>query len=171
MSGEGKTKRVALLVRLCVFGMVAGILAGMILGALVPGIKEARTGPQQAANAELEGGREPEALAVAHQLVAARDAALTAGDTASLSSLSVPEGAAAAADAQLRSALEASPVAKVETEVRKASWVGEDLLEVITVQRSLVLANGETIGPQPERCARWQLSPQPWRIVAVHPCL
>ncbi|MDY5139224.1 hypothetical protein R6H00_08565, partial [Actinotignum timonense] len=73
-------------------------------------------------------------------------------------------------DAKLRRVLESTPVAQVETEVREASWVGENLLEVVTVQHRLILASGETIGPQPERCARWQLSPQPWRVVAVHPC-
>ncbi|MGJ9494972.1 hypothetical protein ACRQEF_07230 [Actinotignum sp. GS-2025a] len=196
--------RVAMLVRLCVLGMVAGVLVGMALGALVPTVNKAPADPvrgedsgygdgavpgEDAAPGEgaVPGDRsvpgerpvssagadlasEPDAVAVARQLVAARDAAISAGDIAALSALSVPEGEAAAADAKLRSVLENTPVAHVETEVREAFWVGENLLEVVTVQRSLVLASGETIGPQPERCARWQLSPQPWRIVAVHPC-
>lgn len=191
--GGASAGRVALLVRLCVLGMVAGVLAGMTLGALVLAVKKAPGGPVRgedpgygegpvsgegpvpgagsvpgAGAGTTEPG--PDALAVARQLVAARDAVLSAGDTAALSALSVPEGEAAAADATLGSVLESTPVAQVETEVREASWVGEDLLEVVTVQRRLVLAGGQTIGPQPERCARWQLSPQPWRIVAVHPC-
>ncbi|MFG6285430.1 hypothetical protein ACGUFB_02865 [Actinotignum schaalii] len=179
--GGASAGRVALLVRLCVLGMVAGVLAGMTLGALVLAVKKAPGGPVRgedpgcgegpvpgAGAGTTEPG--PDALAVARQLVAARDAVLSAGDTAALSALSVPEGEAAAADATLGSVLDSTPVAQVETEVREASWVGEDLLEVVTVQRRLVLSGGQTMGPQPERCARWQLSPQPWRIVAVRPC-
>ncbi len=166
--------RVAMLVRLCVLGMVAGVLVGMALGALVPTVNKAPADPVRGEDPGYGDGAdlasEPDAGAVARQLVAARDAAISAGDIAALSALSVPEGEAAAADAKLRGILENTPVVHVETEVREASWVGEKLLEVVTVQRRLVLASGETIGPQPERCARWQLSPQPWRIVAVHPC-
>ncbi|MGJ9565887.1 hypothetical protein [Actinotignum sp. GS-2025d] len=208
--GGASDGRVAMLVRLCVLGLVAGVLAGMALGALVPAVKKASTEPVRgedpgygdgAASGEGPGygdgpGRgegpergdrsvlgqglargsgantepEPDALAVARQLVAARDAAIGAGDIAALNALNMPDGEAAAADAKLRRVLESTPVAQVETEVREASWVGENLLEVVTVQHRLILASGETIGPQPERCARWQLSPQPWRVVATHPC-
>lgn len=184
--GGASDGRVAMLVRLCVRGIVAGVLAGMALGALVPTVKKAPTEPVRGEKPEYGDGvasgkgrargsgantePEPDALAVARQLVAARDAAIGAGDIAALNALNMPDGEAAAADAKLRRVLESTPVAQVETEVREASWVGENLLEVVTVQRRLVLASGETIGPQPERCARWQLSPQPWRVVATHPC-
>lgn len=178
--GGASDGRAALLVRLCVLGLVAGMLAGMVLGALVPAAKKAPGAPVRGedpgygdgsvSSAGADGERGLDALAVARQLVAARDAAINAGDPAALSALSVPEGEAAAADAHLRAVLENTPVTEVETEVREASWVGEGVLEVVTVQRRLVLASGETIGPQPERCARWQLSSQPWRVMAVHPC-
>ncbi|OCA93930.1 hypothetical protein [Actinobaculum suis] len=137
--------------------------------------------PQTASRSEKEKenppagirGNQPEAESIARGLLAQRDAAIMAGDRAQLQALTVPASPAAAEDAALADFVAANPVSQIYTRMVSARWTAESelqVLEVLTVQEELVFTSGERVPAGPERCARWVVESQPWRISEVLPC-
>ena len=131
-----------------------------------------------------------QARAIAEDLVQRRDAALLRKNSADLELLSVEGSPVRAADVALLGQLADVSIVDLHTSLVDAKVVesiGEDsrpgsageemvspgdtlLIEVHTVQEILTVEGEAPVGPLPERCVRWQLQPDPWRIYKVFEC-
>lgn len=126
-------------------------------------------------------------------LLQRRDEALVAKDLQSLEGLSVEASPARAADVELLGRISEVPIVELDTSLVEAKLTdampaealgdGQDtgpggtpgLEEAVTVQvrsiqERLVVEGQNVVGPLPERCARWLLVPNPWRLLAIDEC-
>ena len=137
----------------------------------------AGTGPE--AGARPAGAATPESLAgidemdayrIATQLVEQRDAALRAGDGQALAALTVEGSGARRADGALLASLDTG-IERLETIVMDVRPVSELVWDVTTVQYDYARAGGAS-QPKPlaERCTRWTLAPDPWRLADTAVC-
>ncbi len=145
-------------------------------------------------NEDLEGEPNEDLMrGVVLDLLQRRDEALVAKDLQSLEGLSVEASPARAADVELLGRISEVPIVELDTSLVEAKLTdampaealgdGQDsgpggtpgLEEAVTVQvrsiqERLVVEGQDVVGPLPERCARWLLVPNPWRLLAVDEC-
>ncbi len=110
-----------------------------------------------------------EAYRIASELVARRDAALRAHDADALSLLTAEGSAARRADLNLLEGL--GSIAALETVVMDVEVRSELEWDVRSVQYAFESSDGTVQdGPLPQRCTRWTLERDPWRVSATAPC-
>lgn len=126
-------------------------------------------------------------LAIVQDLVRRRDIALLYKSETELNALSVPGSSVRTADEELLRELGDASIVSLHTEVRGIKMMGADELdgqaiqgvgehreyvtvEVSTVQEELKVEGQAAVGPLAERCARWLLVPNPWRLDEVLEC-
>lgn len=175
--------------------LLGGMLTLILLGTGAVALSEVgRTSvPERTAAAELRRGTDVEELL--RELIAHRDAALSALDSAALAALTVPGSEAASADAALLAELTESglrPDGLVTEVVEVRDLRRRDAgatAEVVTEQQAYVLigdGNAQPVPSQPERCAlltvqradlggagnseRASGEPPHWRLAAVSSC-
>ncbi|MFT3942928.1 MAG: hypothetical protein QM705_03780 [Ancrocorticia sp.] len=129
-------------------------------------------------------------LAIVRDLVRRRDMALLYKSKTELNALSVPGSPVRGADEELLRELEDASIISLRTEVQGVKVLGPDELdeldvkdlqnvgdhnarvavEVTTIQEELEVEGQAAVGPLEERCARWLLTPNPWRLDEVLEC-
>ncbi len=118
-------------------------------------------------------------FAIVQDLLRRRDSALFYKSETELAALSVPDSPVHAADSDLLRELEGVTIVNLHTELRGIEMPGVQdavnhneyvTVEVTTVQEVLEVEGQAAVGPLEERCARWLLAPNPWRLYEVLEC-
>lgn len=118
-------------------------------------------------------------FAIVQDLLRRRDSALFYKSETELNALSVPGSPVRAADSELLRELEGVTIVSLHTELRGIDMLDAQnvvdhnehvTVEVITIQEALEVEGQPVVGPLEERCARWLLAPNPWRLYEVLEC-
>lgn len=106
---------------------------------------------------------------IASQLVEQRDEALLVHDAQALAALTVEGSPARREDEALLASLD-ERLERLETVVMDVSVVSATVWDVTTVQYDYCVAGKRQNAPLPERCTRWILEPDPWRLADTADC-
>lgn len=116
-------------------------------------------------------------FAIVQDLLARRDSALLYKSETELNALSVADSPVRAADDSMLQELDPLTIIRLHTGLRGVKMLeAEDSVndfvnvEVTTVQEVLEVEGQAAVGPLEERCARWLLSANPWRLYDVQEC-
>lgn len=116
-------------------------------------------------------------FAIVQDLLARRDSALLYKSETELNALSVADSPVRAADNGTLQELDSVTIIRLHTglrgvEILEAEDSANDFVnvEVTTVQEVLEMEGQAAVGPLEERCARWLLSANPWRLYDVQEC-